>query len=60
MLETLPRKIGKVERIFIHLEHNTPPEKFDELARWSPRPRRRTARLALYEMDSSTPNQSST
>jgi hypothetical protein len=51
MLETLTRKIGKVERIFIHLEHNTPPEKFDELAPLVT-PVRGAGQLgfALYEM----------
>lgn len=29
LLETLPRKLGTVERIFITLEKNTPPEKFE-------------------------------
>lgn len=30
LLETLPRKLGRVEKIFITLEHNTPPEKFEK------------------------------
>jgi hypothetical protein len=30
LLETLPRKLGRVERIFITLEKNTPPEKFEK------------------------------
>lgn len=30
MLETLPRKLGRVERIFINLERNTPPDRFEQ------------------------------
>jgi hypothetical protein len=30
LFETLPRKLGRVERIFITLERNTPPGKFDQ------------------------------
>lgn len=30
LLETIPRRMGTVERIFIHLERNTPPEKFEK------------------------------
>lgn len=30
LLETLPRKLGMVERIFINLERNTSPEKFEQ------------------------------
>jgi len=30
LLETLPRKLGRVERFYIHLARNTPPEKFAE------------------------------
>jgi hypothetical protein len=30
LLETLPRKLGRVERIFINLERNTDPEKFEQ------------------------------
>lgn len=29
-METLPGSLGRVERIFIHLERNTPPEKFEQ------------------------------
>ncbi|MHB8894732.1 MAG: hypothetical protein ACYC99_06075 [Candidatus Geothermincolia bacterium] len=30
LLETIPRKMGTVERIFIHLERNTPPDRFEK------------------------------
>ena len=30
LLETLPRRLGRVEKIFIHLERNTPPKKFEK------------------------------
>lgn len=30
MLETIQRKMGTVEKIFIHLERNTPPERFEK------------------------------
>ncbi|MBU1669901.1 MAG: hypothetical protein KKF41_12350 [Actinobacteria bacterium] len=52
LLETLPRKLGRVERIFIHLERNTPPEKFEKFGEMVV-PVRGAGQLGLtlYEMD---------
>jgi hypothetical protein len=51
LLETIPHRMGTVEKIFIHLERNTPPEKFEKYGE-SVVPVRGAGQmaLALYQM----------